>query len=683
MARSQKRSQKTRTMLRQFPFSASRHSGHFGVGQFGGTQQFGGAQFGAQQPGAPQQFDETPYIPQQCAQLLFNRYRILETRATGGFGSVEICWDTRLQRRVAIKKLPLQTPEAVGAGADAGALGDSPQDFYLQGSTMQEALNEARTASMLSHPNIVSVYDFEWDGIYAYLVMEYVDGLSLQELLMRLEGGTLTGEEWNYILQDIAAALSFAHENGMLHLDIKPANIMIDHTGTPKLTDFGMATLASLAGFADARGGTIGYMPPEQLAGQLVDERCDLFALAVCMVQALTGANPFEAPTAEASAKLIMRGADDYIAQLRLDYGPLFAEALQRALSPDLARRTASVADFVDEVRDDLGDPQQGKASICDLIAQTTDDEEEPVAAFGVPLRFAERVPWLPNLLAHVGVAISSALLLYPFLPALIPDVTQAAQTAGGAPVAQAAQAADATDLQTLLIRLGICTVLGILSAAFGGIGLAISLGLSFVCACIATDTLNFSTFSAGIIGLALIGSWWQFTGRKRPLASLGLALSAVLRAPAAAVFVGCALLTPAQAAFTTLMGWLTYHFASVAFIQGFSLQSVVLTGQKFAENPQLFAPLACFLAASVAGSFFTNKHTRWAAIFGNSVTLALVIVGLVAPLYMENAGIWSPASVLNILLAVLLFGLSTFVTIVFDTPSITHEAREAEHEVD
>lgn len=675
MARSQKRSQKTRTVLRQPPFT-SRHSKQFALGQFGAAQRFTGTQFGESQFDSSQRFDETQCIPQQYAQLLFNRYRVLETRATGGFGSVEICWDTRLQRRVAIKKLPLQTPEATAAGIDETAVADSgwdasayanpAADFYLQGSTMQEALNEARTASMLSHPNIVSVYDFEWDGVYAYLVMEYVDGLSLQELLMRLEGGTLTGEEWNYILQGIGAALDFAHENGVLHLDMKPANIMIDHNGVPKLTDFGMATLASLAGFADARGGTIGYMPPEQLEGQLVDERCDLFALAVCMVQALTGVNPFEAPTAEASAKLIMRGADDYIAQLRLDYGPLFAEALQRALSPDLARRTASVVDFIDEISDDLGDPQQGKASICKLIAQTTDDEEEPVAAFGVPLRFTERVPWLSGLLARSGVAISSSLLLYPFLPTLVPDTLQG--TLGP---------------QSLLMRLGICAALGLLSAAFGSIGLAISLGLSFVCACVATNALNFSTFSAGMISLVLIGSWWQFVGRKQPLASLGLVLSAYLRAPFAAVFVGCAFLTPTQAAFTTLTGWLAHHVTSIAFIQGFSLQSVVLAGQKFAENPQLFAAPACFLFASVAGSFFTNKHARWATIFGNSLALALTIIGLVAPLSMENAGIWSPNSVLSIFLAVLLFGLSTFVTIVFDTPSMMQEAREVEHEVE
>ena len=89
------------------------------------------------------------------------RYRVLETNTSGGFGSVSICWDPRLQRRVAIKQMPLLVGE------------DLPQ----QVSTVDEALAEARTSSMLAHPNIVTVFDFEVDGMYSYLVMEYVDGL--------------------------------------------------------------------------------------------------------------------------------------------------------------------------------------------------------------------------------------------------------------------------------------------------------------------------------------------------------------------------------------------------------------------------------------------------------------------------------------------------------------------------
>ena len=217
-------------------------------------------------------------IPEET---LLGRYRVLARRGAGGFGTVCTCWDTRLQRRVAIKRIPLLTSDDV-SGASA--------------STADEALAEARTACLLAHPNIVTVYDFETDGTHAYLVMEYVDGLNLAELLARVEDGVLTHEECAHVLRSVAAALTYAHENGVLHLDIKPTNIMIDRQGTVKLADFGMATLASAAGYGGARGGTVGYMPPEQIQGLLVDERTDVFSLAVVTWQALTGRSPFLPP---------------------------------------------------------------------------------------------------------------------------------------------------------------------------------------------------------------------------------------------------------------------------------------------------------------------------------------------------------------------------------------------------
>ena len=177
--------------------------------------------------------------PGATASSLLRRYRPLETRATGGFGSVEICLDSRLQRRVAIKRIPLASP-----------------DVRTTAETVSQALAEARTASLLQHPNIVSVIDFTYDAAYAYLVMEYVDGMSLEEFLSGVEGHSLTYDEAANIADALVQALTFAHENGVLHLDIKPANVLIDRNGHVKITDFGMATLASAAGFGGARGGT-------------------------------------------------------------------------------------------------------------------------------------------------------------------------------------------------------------------------------------------------------------------------------------------------------------------------------------------------------------------------------------------------------------------------------------------
>ena len=135
-------------------------------------------------------------------------------------------------------------------------------------STLSEALSEARITSRLTDQNIVTVHDFEVRGGTAYLIMEFVDGMTLAELMSRVEGGVLTYDECAYLLSSLASALDHAHAEGVLHLDIKPSNVFIDAQGNVKLGDFGMASLASAAGWEGARGGTVGYMPPEQLTGK-------------------------------------------------------------------------------------------------------------------------------------------------------------------------------------------------------------------------------------------------------------------------------------------------------------------------------------------------------------------------------------------------------------------------------
>ena len=190
----------------------------------------GAAPFASRAPRGSRSPIAPPPAAGSAASSLLKRYRPLETRAAGGFGSVEICLDSRLQRRVAIKRMPLASPDA-----------RTPLE------TTAAALAEARTASMLQHPNIVQVIDFTYDSAHAYLVMEYVDGMTLEEFLQQVEGHSLTYDEAACIADALVQALSFAHENGVLHLDIKPANVLIDRNGHVKLADFGMATLASAA----------------------------------------------------------------------------------------------------------------------------------------------------------------------------------------------------------------------------------------------------------------------------------------------------------------------------------------------------------------------------------------------------------------------------------------------------
>lgn len=302
----------------------------------------------------------SPDVPLEgtSSRELLKRFQPLETLATGGFGSIEICRDTHLRRRVAIKRIPLTS----GAGMPA--------------SDIMDVLREAHTAAMLQHPNIVQVIDFTHDTAYAYLVMEYVDGMSLAEFLHRVDGHSLTFDEAAAIADTLGQALTFAHSNGVLHLDIKPANVLIDHSGNVKLTDFGMARLSSAGGFGGSRGGTIGYMPPEQLDIETgtVDERADVFALACVIYEGLCGSAPFMAATPGDSLGRIIGGAT-YPSELIPHFPPGAEAALMSALSPMPQDRPNSIEAFCDQLLDDLGSVREGRRSLEQMVGELSDDE--------------------------------------------------------------------------------------------------------------------------------------------------------------------------------------------------------------------------------------------------------------------------------------------------------------------
>ncbi|MDR1087967.1 MAG: serine/threonine protein kinase [Coriobacteriales bacterium] len=274
--------------------------------------------------------------------LIAHRYKPLFSRARGGFSDVIIAWDTKLARRVAIKRILTDKNLPVAS------------------------LEEARTTALLSSPNIVSVYDFEHTGGETLIIMENVDGPSLAEL-MAGSRELLDIDVATTILEGVVAALEYAHENQVLHLDIKPANILIDQNGHIKVSDFGLAELAGAEGFGEVQGGTIGYMPPEQLKGEPVDERADLWALAALSYQLLTGANPFFALSPRESLEQIRAEQYALPSELRpaLDGG--VDEALINALGASRDVRPDSVADFWLELRPHLGKIGPGRRRLKSL----------------------------------------------------------------------------------------------------------------------------------------------------------------------------------------------------------------------------------------------------------------------------------------------------------------------------
>lgn len=278
--------------------------------------------------------------------LIANRYKPLFPRARGGFSDVIVAWDTRLTRRVAIKRI------------------------HTGNNLPVTSLEEARTVALLSSPNIVNVYDFEQTGFDALtetlIIMENVDGPSLAELMSE-STELLDIDVATTILDGIVAALEYAHENQVLHLDIKPANILIDQSGHIKVSDFGLAELAGSDGFGEVQGGTIGYMPPEQLTGGLVDARTDVWALAALSYQLLTGANPFFAMSPRESLQLINQGAVALPSELRPSLNGGIDEAIIKALSPGSEGRQASVAEFWLQIRPHLGKVAPGRRRLKTL----------------------------------------------------------------------------------------------------------------------------------------------------------------------------------------------------------------------------------------------------------------------------------------------------------------------------
>ena len=419
------------------------------------------------------------------ATQLLKRYRPLETRAEGGFGSVEICLDTRLQRRVAIKRIPLHSPTN-----------------YVSEATLNAALTEARTASLLQHPNIVSVIDFQYDNSYAYLVMEYVDGLSLAEYLNQVEGQSLTYDEAAALADALCSALKFAHENGVLHLDIKPANVLIDRRGHIKLADFGMSTLTSAAGFGGARGGTIGYMSPEQLRGDNVDERSDIFSLGTILYESLLATAPFRGATPQDSLNRIYNGVL-YPSDLLPGIPDTCEDALLSAMAPDSANRFTSIEEFADLFLHHLGNIKEGKKSFARMIERITADDTEAYTSSE-----------LSNDLGKSEIDPSEG-----FIGSRYPHAKQIS-------IGICSFFACTISIFILLTYFGITGWQAIISSCAIGIAAAIApqmgSALTFVGVLFAVGE---NATLAGILPLALIlfvpmATWWIVWGREQPIAS-------------------------------------------------------------------------------------------------------------------------------------------------------------------
>jgi serine/threonine protein kinase len=301
------------------------------------------------------------------------RYQILELLGRGTMGAVFRALDPKIDRVVAIKTI---THPCVNI--------DEEREYR------RRFFSEAHAAGQLSHPGLVTVYDVGEDESTQtpFIVMEYIEGQTLESHIRDSTGDSLTSEL--DLLKQIAVALDYAHSQGIVHRDIKPANIIITPQGRAKITDFGIAKLAgtqiTLPGESP---GTPSYMSPEQVSGEIVDGRSDLFSLGIILYGILTGEKPFTGESASAVTFKIAYKEPEPPSELNQSLDSRFDYVATRALAKSPANRYQSgqeLADDLDDLCHDQPPRSQSEApTAADMdgttIGQTVDLRKIPSPA--------------------------------------------------------------------------------------------------------------------------------------------------------------------------------------------------------------------------------------------------------------------------------------------------------------
>ncbi len=263
--------------------------------------------------------------------FLGGKYKVLEHLGSGGMGTVFLCEHRHMRRRVAVKLLPPDQIEHAGS--------------------LQRFMREAQAVARMDHPNIVRAYDINHDGNIHFLVMEYVDGVSLQQLV-EVRGPLQVLRSVNYVAQ-VAAGLQHAYESGLVHRDIKPTNLVLDRTGIVKILDLGLARFTTsadnLTQMLNSKTilGTADYLAPEQARDSNVDIRSDIYSLGGLFYFLLTGKPPFDG--GNIAQKLIWHQTKmpTPLDTLRPDLPKLLSAVITKMLDKDRDNRHATPSDLI------------------------------------------------------------------------------------------------------------------------------------------------------------------------------------------------------------------------------------------------------------------------------------------------------------------------------------------------
>lgn len=291
--------------------------------------------------------------------LISGRYRIEAVVGTGGMAVVYRALDTQLNETVAIKVL---RPEY-----------ESDMEFVRRFS------REAEAAAKMSHENIVNLLDVGIEGDMRYIVMEYVDGRTLKEMIR--EEGRIHPDVALRMTIRILAAVDHAHRNGIVHRDIKPQNILVDKNGRVRVADFGIARLkASQTTQLDQNGsamGSVHYLSPEQARGEVADEQSDLYSVGVVIYEMLTGEVPFDGDT---TISVALKHVSEEPESMRIRNGGIsraLDEVVMRALCKDKERRYQTAAEMATDLKKTISHPKGGFVRYPKLKGETGESIRE------------------------------------------------------------------------------------------------------------------------------------------------------------------------------------------------------------------------------------------------------------------------------------------------------------------
>lgn len=287
-------------------------------------------------------------------QKINDRYEIIKSIGEGGMANVYLANDTILDREVAVKVLR----------------GDLSTDEKF----IRRFQREALSVSNLSHPNIVEVYDVgEEDGQY-YIVMEYIEGKTLKQLLNKR--GALTLPEVIDIMTQLTDGLSHAHEAYIIHRDIKPQNIMIEDNGTVKITDFGIAMAVNATQFTQTNSvmGTVHYLPPEQANGKGATVKSDIYSLGILMYELLTGSVPFKGDNA---VEIALKHMKEKLPSIRKQ-NPLIPQSVENIVIKACAKNPRNRYDTVKEMHDDIVSAMERENEKKIVFEYPENDLDEP-----------------------------------------------------------------------------------------------------------------------------------------------------------------------------------------------------------------------------------------------------------------------------------------------------------------